>query len=403
MSRIVYLYSKVKSAWRNGALWDKSIRFLITMFRRPFEVVTGYVFLSNSDRSLNAKDGFADHRKKGAHHRSNPEHIRRIIAAYKAAKQDQGKVAPPYQIKGLWAEWIAVNYQKLISALEAEDVPALSSLMENLFREQFTIGTGGYDDYIRYHTLLGSFYVKYLWSDYRDKLVSLDHDIQKVAFPAVGNPSGVFLNGNILPIETLRHAYHAVEMNQLLRNVPKANIVEIGAGFGGQAWQAMQIAGDRVSKYVIFDIPEVAAISSYFLLSALPEKKIRLFGEGNVSVDISESFDLAIFPHFAIAQLPDSSVDLFYNSCSFSEMDGASAREYLSVVERSCRRYFLHDNHDTVLKFINPDGSTSLNVIGSKLLPDAKLFKRVFKKPRVHNRPEDRPFVQFEYLYERIA
>lgn len=83
-------------------------------------------------------------------------------------------------------------------------------------------------------------------------------------------------------------------------------------------------------------------------------------------------------------------------------MDGASARAYLSVVERCCRKYFMHDNHDMPLEFRNPDGTMSRNVIGSELLPDPTAFKRLFKKPRVHGRPEDRPFVQFEYLYERV-
>ena len=115
-----------------------------------------------------------------------------------------------------------------------------------------------------------------------------------------------------------------------------------------------------------------------------------------------EKYEIAVLPHFVIGQLADSSVDLFYNSCSFSEMDAISAKEYLSIIERVCRRYFLHDNHDTVLKFRNHDGSTSVNVVGSELLPNSVLFKRIFKKPRVHGLPEDRSFIHFEYLYERV-
>ena len=153
----------------------------------------------------------------------------------------------------------------------------------------------------------------------------------------------------------------------------------------------------------MFDIPEVAAISSYFLLSSFPNKKVRLFGEGLISADSYEEYDVAVFPHFSINQLSDSSVDLFYNSCSFSEMDGDSSNEYLSIIQRVGCKYFMHDNHDTVLEFKNPDGSISLNVIGSKLTPDPALFKRVYKKPRVHGLPEDRSFVHFEYLYERIS
>ena len=158
---------------------------------------------------------------------------------------------------------------------------------------------------------------------------------------------------------------------------------------------------EQVSKYLIFDIPEVASISSFFLLSAFPDKHIRLYGEGAISPCASDEYDLAIFPHFAINQLPDLSVDLFYNSCSFSEMDRTSSREYLSIIERACRRYFMHDNHDTVFEFKYPDGSSSVNEIGSRLIPNTVTFKRVFKKPCVHGLPEDRGIVQYEYLYEK--
>jgi len=402
MGRIDYFYSKVKRAWSSGTLWEKSIRFLITLVRRPVEVLIGYIRLSKADRNLNIIDGFADHRQRIVHHRTKPEHLNRIIAAYKASKKAQQHSTGPFQIRGLWDEWISINYRKLIDAMETEDIPGLSCLFENLYREQFTIGIGGYDDYHRYRTPLGTFYIKYVWSKYRDHLLTLDFNLQKIHFPFVGNPVGVVSNENVIPIDTLRHAYHAIEMCELLRNVPKAIIVEIGGGLGGQAFQTMQMSSGQVSKYIVFDIPEVAAISSYFLLSAFPDKRVRLFGEGSVSVAGIEEYDLAIFPHFAIHQLPDSSVDLFYNSCSFSEMDGVSSREYLSIIERSCRKYFLHDNHDTIIKIKYPDGSTSLNVVGSKLMPNSALYKRIFKKPRVHCLPEDRSFVHFEYLYERV-
>jgi putative sugar O-methyltransferase len=102
--------------------------------------------------------------------------------------------------------------------------------------------------------------------------------------------------------------------------------VEIGGGLGGQAYQTIQMCDGQVSKYIVFDIPEVATISAYFLLSAFPDKCVRLFGEGPVSVASCEEYDIAVFPHFTINQLSDASVDLFYNSCSFSEMDGVSSR-----------------------------------------------------------------------------
>ena len=401
MSFLEYFFSKIKSAYSTGTLWIRTRRFLSIVFSRPIEVVIGYLHLSKSDRAINVSDGFVDHRSRKEHYRSDPEHLRRIIAAYKAAKQAQPHVDSPFRIRGVWDEWININYKKLIPALESENIPELSNLYENLFREQFSTGTGGYDSYRRYLAPFGSLYIKYVWCSYRDKLLKLDFDLQKLNLPLIGNPAGVVFGGNVIPIETLRHAYHAVEMRDLLRDVPNAVIVEIGGGLGGQAYQTMKIDG-QFSKYIIFDIPEVATISSYFLLSAFPEKRIRLYGEGPVTAASSDEYDLAVFPHFSIPQLSNYSVDLFYNSCSFSEMDSASSREYLLIIERACRKYFLHDNHDINFEFREPDGSVSVNIIGSELIPNTALFKRIFKKPRVHGLPEDRSFIQFEYLYQKI-
>jgi hypothetical protein len=63
----------------------------------------------------------------------------------------------------------------------------------------------------------------------------------------------------------------------------------------------------------------------------------------------------------------------------------------------------MHVNHDTPFKYINTDKSMSMSVIGSNLLPDPVVFKRIYKKPRVHGLPENRSFVYYEYLYEHIG
>ena len=109
-----------------------------------------------------------------------------------------------------------------------------------------------------------------------------------------------------------------------------------------------------------------------------------------------------MFPHFAITEMAAESADLFHNANSFSEMDSSSAWAYMAVMERACRRYISHINHEVSFQFQNPDGSRSRNVVGPELTPDPSKFKRIFKKPRVFGLPEDAFFPSFEYLYERI-
>jgi putative sugar O-methyltransferase len=227
-------------------------------------------------------------------------------------------------------------------------------------------------------------------------LAEVDFDPAQLSFPCVGNPAGIPVNGSIITIDTLRHAYHAAQMKKLLRGVERPVITEIGGGLGGQAFQSLRLCTG--ARYLIFDLPEVAVLSAYLLLTAFPEKRVCLFGEAPVTAD----FDMAVMPHFAVEELPARSVDLFYNSCSFSEMDAASAQAYLAGVERTCRGYFMHDNHDLSLEFRQADGELSRNIIGSELVPDRAQFRRLYKKPRAHRLPEDRGIPHFEYLYQRL-
>ena len=404
LNRSSYFLAKIRRAWRDGTLVEKARRCLMGKVRIPLGVGLRYLHLPKVDRRLTLEEGFADHRQKNNHHCAQEGHLRRIIASYKAAKRAEAGIDEEFRIRGLWSEWIDVNYRRLIAALENEDLEALGALYDNFNREQFAVGTGGsgYDAFVKYKTaLMGRPYIKTIWCDYRDRYLSFGSALEDVGMPLIGNPAGIPLNGDVIQINTFRHAYHAAEMIQLLRDVPGAAMVEIGSGFGGQAYQTIQRAKGSVAKYLCFDIPEVASVCAYYLLSAFPEKRIRLFGEGPVSTAETEEYDLAVFPHFAITELANDSVDLFHNANSFSEMDSASSSAYLRVMERACRGHISHINHEVSFKFRSPNGSISTNIIGSNLLPDPSRFKLAFKKPRVFTLPEDVFFPSFEYLYER--
>jgi hypothetical protein len=130
----------------------------------------------------------------------------------------------------------------------------------------------------------------------------------------------------------------------------------------------------------------------------LPDRRIRLFGEGPVAVS-DGPFDVGIFPRFLASELPNDSLDLFHNADSFSEMDRACAFGYLAIVERSCRRYFFHVNDEARLVYRLRDGSVSLSAPARTLIPDGRRFRQVFRRPRVFRLPEHR---SFEYLFERM-
>jgi hypothetical protein len=400
VNRIKYILEKIKRAQKSGTLSEKGVRFFRNQTLRYVVIPLRSLFKFNNDLQLNFTNGFIDHRGDKNFLKISHDQIKRIVKAYKLAKFDQINASPEFQIKGLWDEWISINFKKLIFALETENIELLENLFNNIIREQCTIGLGGYDEWVRYNSLFGRCYIKEVWIDYFNKL----KDIQgngDIEFPKVGNPCGVVYKGKIIPIESLRHAYRAEEIKNILNIQEKQLVVEIGGGYGGLGYQLISKLKKINANYILFDIPEVVAISSAFLLTALPGKEIMLYGEIPL-VGIKNNFEIGIFPHFSIESLEDDSVDLFYNSCSFSEMNGASAVKYLSVIDRCCRKYFMHDNHETTFIFRQYDGSSSENIIGSKLMPNPDYFKRIYKKIRTHGLPEDGSFKHFEYLYERI-
>jgi hypothetical protein len=151
------------------------------------------------------------------------------------------------------------------------------------------------------------------------------------------------------------------------------------------------------------DIPEVLLISSYYLLLAFPEKKFLLYGEGKPTSD----YDIVLMPNFVLPQLADKSVDLFFNSCSFSEMDYNIVKEYLSQIERVSNKYLMHINHNARLVWYN-GGKKITNMIADEVVPNPELFQLNYKRPRRFELLEDTFVIHwfyraryYQYLYER--
>src|SRR5262245_34782938 len=113
---------RVRHAWASGSLWPRARRYLWIRISRPIEVLLGYPLLPSEARRLEVKSGRADHRASPAHLRSNPEHLRRITAAYIAAKRAESTAPGSYRIHGIWAEILKTNFEELISAANSGDL-----------------------------------------------------------------------------------------------------------------------------------------------------------------------------------------------------------------------------------------------------------------------------------------
>ena len=356
------------------------------------------------------KPGFADHRQKISTTGEQYSTIfKRLADAFDQSKKNQKAVAKPYQISPLWQKILDERFEDLTTTIRNKDFSKLQTLLENFHREKFAIGSGGgADDYFSLKKIsLYKYQFVNTWLKYYDIYKNLVGNSPELSYALWGNPVGLYHNNQVIPIEAIRFHYYATEILSLLQNVEHPVISEIGGGLGGQAFKLLSNSNKKMT-YILFDIPEMLILASYFLMASFPEKKILLYEEDKLDSSSIEKYDIIIMPNFMLPYLDDKSVDLFFNANSFSEMVSTTVKEYLNQIERICKKYLMHINHDAKFKWSDEDGKEIGNMPGSQIIPDPEKFKRIYKHPRLFARVEDKVFYlsnragHFAYLYEKI-
>ncbi|MFA6501899.1 MAG: putative sugar O-methyltransferase [Parachlamydiales bacterium] len=117
-------------------------------------------------------------------------------------------------------------------------------------------------------------------------------------------------------------------------NIPYAkNIVEIGAGYGGQALLIMNYLNDI--NYTCIDIPEASQLQKNYLNQFVLQKPVNFQTTENV---IEAGYDLVI-SDYCLSELDISGVDFYYNIiikhsnyCYFTINKASPVRTYLLTV-----------------------------------------------------------------------
>ena len=124
-------------------------------------------------------------------------------------------------------------------------------------------------------------------------------------------------------------------VNQLKYLEPKHPIIcEIGSGYGGLASKIKNNL--KKSKIIIFDLPEVNAVQSYFLINTFPQLKIFGYQDflkyGPEILD--KDFDFLIMPGWTASDLlKNREVDAFINVRSMMEMTSAVIKDYFEIIQ----------------------------------------------------------------------
>ena len=139
-------------------------------------------------------------------------------------------------------------------------------------------------------------------------------------------------------LHDLGEIYYKYEIENSFKNLPQQNnlICEIGGGYGGMATKIKK--NYKNLKYIIFDLPEVNAVQTYYLNKEFPDAKIYGYKDFlNNKKIINENFDFLILPGWTIKELRDNSVDMFINMRSIQEMNLKTIDFYFKELQRTIK------------------------------------------------------------------
>lgn len=317
--------------------------------------------------------------------------VERLLRAYEKAKKDERDAPPLYRMRGEWEHILEVEYARLLAALRRRDVTALKALLQNFCRNECSRGLSMSAAVFcaRRRPLYRFCYVREFNESYRDwaKVRLEEFSPEKFSFPYVGNPIGMLVDGFLVSLPSFRWRHYAMKLLKLAGSRGAA-VAEIGGGFGGLAYFLLKESDERV-RYFNFDLPEMNVVNSYFLMKAFPDVRFALYGEPRGDSRV------CILPHFDFQNLPVRSMDVIFNSNSFSEMDREMVEEYIRHICRISTRYFIHTNHDEDRYY--DAAKTKKHVQLSKYrLPESE-FRAIYFKQPVFYHPK-----YFEYLFERV-
>ncbi len=167
----------------------------------------------------------------------------------------------------------------------------------------------------------------------------------KVEQPRYGDPRGVLFGGRFLTRETCSHLYSACKIRNAINRQGlhgPLNIIEIGGGFGGTCFWLRKIFGDRVSRYVIVDLPEVNLVQGFFLGSIYPDQTVLA---GEAVHDASSPIQLV-----QCNQLNeiDFRPNVLINQDSMPEMPESEVVRYLDWASKNLDGLFINFNQETL-------------------------------------------------------
>ncbi len=292
----------------------------------------------------------------------------RLIASYHLSSESKNSANYSRKENDLWTDIVEKELAELILILDQKDAAKLAQYLMH-FGEAYTWFGGlcfsldGYNYLDKNPSSVARSYFDKLiclaeavgatshenpeqgaWGE----LVKLDANtltalIEKETGVSLRVPLGIVpvtgIDTDIGPIH-YRHlnAYYAAWRVKCLVDENCSSACEYGAGNGIAAYYAHMMG---VSSYTTFDLSITNVFSGWFLINALGEKEVHLYGE-----PIS-NHGVTILPSWKCADADVDAFDLVLNQDSFPEIDKTLLLSYFEIIQKTSKRYFLSINHET--------------------------------------------------------
>jgi len=226
------------------------------------------------------------------------------------------------------------------------------------------------DDRVRLTKLQQHLYRLYVCFVWTIMLQQDNHGLRhRVDEPKVGNPFGIECGDRLLSQDLASSIVECNVIADLLNNVPRPRVGEVGAGYGRLAHS---YASTLPGQYFIFDIPPALGVAQWYLEQVLGSDRVFRFRHfehiDHVLGEINRASVVLLTPN-QIRLFPDGYFDLMLTISTLPEMRQDQVDFYLSEFQRLSRGHIFIKQFKT---WKNPTDGTDLTaesyVLGSNWL-----------------------------------
>ena len=306
---------------------------------------------------------FASHTPEIKENRSRV--AERLLAAYHLSQQKEASAPVQRKDEDLWSGLLRLELSDTIKIMEKGNAENVASHLMNFGKNHTWFGgistsIDGYNRNLNPEQIALTYLDKLVclaesigvlnlenpesgpWGD--NLFVDIDtviNEIEQVLRINIAPPMGIIHTDGISTRKGIFHYRHLNALYMAMRtnsiNPSKDAVAEIGGGLGLAAMYAQRLG---CKKYTIYDLPITCTFIGHYLIHALGEDNVSLYGEPYSGKGVQ------ILPYWEFYNAPSKSVAVTISQDSLPEISDNLVFGFLEEITRITKSYFLSINHE---------------------------------------------------------